>query len=537
MEKDLRKLSGLGPKSLQRLAEMGITSLEDLASRPVDADSQGWAFFSKRDEWKRLVLQARAILLHKHIEPGMVEVLPDSVKLKTKDQLAQKIFITNVLEVSERVVKVDESSPDFTIIGPKDTGNPQNDAYYKRLFSDALLRVPEKVGGIKKHTAFSLDSEQGVNELQYIMQMQRAYDNYLADLVSSRLEETVQYGKDLKLADLVDYLQSLSSNLYFDSFLSLVQQYSLCDAPIVSNGVRKMSTGFNLALFGQPGTGKTFATVDLVVGNENDGIPAHGLPGINRYCGGMTVAQFVRIAQAYQGRKFNFIVTEFNDWFKYPGMVENLKQALERKQLKYETVNETIGPYSFDSFFSVNYNTQVHQRGYEVTINDPNFNAIEDRMITRLHRMTKARFINILDSMKGHLLSETEYDAQKIRDHLVLVYGIQTGHPLVAQHFERKDVELTHEVVNTVTDAAKTFVENLSTENVAFSPRLVKRTISLCCAMSVMKYFSSPKLVPDAEMMDYGVQFFCQEASVRSQESVNPDAVYLKIKSKVLKNE
>jgi hypothetical protein len=40
-------------------------------------------------------------------------------------------------------------------------------------------------------------------------------------------------------------------------------------------------------------------------------------------------------------------------------MVDVLKIAMERGEIKYELHNEAVGPYRFDSFFSVNYNTKV----------------------------------------------------------------------------------------------------------------------------------------------------------------------------------
>jgi hypothetical protein len=525
----LGKLGGVGPKALRMLSEMGIESIEDLAKRDVE-DSKGWKFFGKKDAWKRLVLQARSILLPEYVDEKDIVLLRDCVRIPPNNELAKSIFITNVLELSEKSVSV-IPTPSYCEIRAKRTGNKANDDYYGRIFSDALLRVPERLSSMRRGGAFSIDSEQGISELQGINLMQSQFDSYLEELVGTRLEETIEHGKKTSVGEMVAYLQQISSNLYFDSFLSLLQQYALSDTPIASKGERKMSTGFNLAIFGQPGTGKTFATVDLIMGNENDGIPAHGLPGINRYCGGMTVAQFVRIAQAYQGKKFNFIVTEFNDWFKYPGMVENLKQALERKKLRYETVTESIGPYSFDSFFSVNYNTTVYQKGYDVTIRDPNFNAIEDRMVTRLHRMTKDRFANILKSMESHLLSEVVYNPRQIRDHLVLVYAIQTGHPLVRELFDRKEIELNSNTVHRIVSVAGLFADRAGGDSVSFSPRLVKRAIGLCSSMSLLKYFQQGRLTTDEEMEGMAIQFFCEEASVRSQEEVSADEILRLAKS------
>ncbi len=511
----MRKLRGIGPKALQKLAEMGISTLDELADRSPEVDYQGWALFGKKDEWKRLVIQSRSLLVPEYIKPESVSLGSDRVFIDTSRPLAPRIFITNVMELPETAVMI--SLLDKYVITPKKTGSPQSDAYYTNLFINSLSRVPERLKLIRgRPQGLSLDSEQGVAEYQNVLFMERQFEEYLADLVKNRLERTIEHGKGMKITDLMAYLNSIAGNLYFDSFLSLIQQYSLSDSPIVSKGSVKMSTGFNLALMGQPGTGKTFATVDIIMGNANESIPAHGLPGFNRYCGGITVAQFIRIGQAYQDKKFNFVVPEFNDWFKYPGMVENLKQALERKMLKYETVNETIGPYKFNSFFTVNYNTNVSERGYEVTIRDPNFNAVEDRMTCRLHRMSKGRFLEILDSLGSHLLGETVFDPIRIRDHLTLTYAIQTGHPLVAEQFPRKEVSLEPEVVNAVTDAAKKYISELESDSVGFSPRLVKRTIQLCCSMALMKYFQSGEIVrPGEEELKFALQFFNEEAAVR----------------------
>jgi hypothetical protein len=512
---DLRKLRGIGPKALQKLSEMGISSLEQLAERSPEIDYQGWALFGRKDEWKRLVIQARSLLVPDYIKPEFVSVGQGRITIESKQPLSPRILVTNILELPESTVTV--SLLDNYIITPKKTGSPSSDSYYSSMFNNALLRIPERLKLIRlRNKGVSLDSEQGVVEYQNVLFMERQFEEYLDDLVKNRLERTIEHGKHFKITDMMAYFNSIAGNLYFDSFLSLIQQYALSDSPIVSKGSVKMSTGFNLALMGQPGTGKTFATVDIILGNANESIPAHGLPGFNRYCGGITVAQFIRIGQAYQDKRFNFLIPEFNDWFKYPGMVENLKQALERKMLKYETVNETIGPYRFNSFFTVNYNTHVNDSGYEATIRDPNFNAVEDRMTCRLHKMSKGRFLEILDSLGSHLLGETVFDAGRVRDHLTLVYAIQTSHPLVAGQFPKKDVSLEPEVVSAVTDAAKKYVSSIEGDSVAFSPRLVKRTIQLCCSMALMKYFQSDSAIrPGEEELKYALQFFNEEAIVR----------------------
>ncbi|MEM3400379.1 MAG: hypothetical protein QXP42_06115 [Candidatus Micrarchaeia archaeon] len=538
---DLKRLAGIGKKNMQKLVSMGITSLEELALRSPEHDYEGWAFFGKKDEWRRMVLQARALLAKQYISPNIVFVEGSGeegrriVALNTTNKLVCKIFVTNILELPESAVDV--IVLDRTYVYPKKTGSQASDNYYERIFTAALLRLPEKLREVCKHGSIpvSIDSAQGASEYAHVRFLYGQFEHYLSEIIDKRLGETIEYGKKITLSSLMDYLQGIAGTLYFDSFLALMQQYALSDTPIVSGDSVKMSTGFNLALMGQPGTGKTFATVDLIMGNENDGIPPHGLPGINRYCGGITVAQFIRIAQAYQGKKFNFVVPEFNDWFKYAGMVESLKQAMERKYLKYETVNETIGPYKFDSFFSVNYNTQVYERGYDVTISDPNFNAIEDRMVCRLHRMTKDRFLHILESLETHLLDEAEFSAQNIRDHITLTYAIQTEHQLVKKKFQRKPVLLEKETVHTITEAARIFLSHVEEPNVAFSPRLIKRTIQLCCSLAIPNYFKSGEfLVPDKEALGIALRFFCEEASMRTQEKVEANEVYEEIRKKLI---
>lgn len=220
-------------------------------------------------------------------------------------------------------------------------------------------------------------------ERQEIGKMDNEFNEYLRELLKSRLESTIRFGKTFSAAALADYLMKLfGSVLYFDSFLSIIQQYGLADVDIVhESGRTGMRTGWNLALFGEPGTGKSFSTRDMILGKLDAKVYPHGIPGRNRYAGGMTPARFIRIGQAYVGRTFNFIIPEFNDWFRYKGMVEPLKLAMERGIIKYELHREVIGPYRFGGFFSVNYNVATFGRGYEVTISDPNFSLPYDEYV------------------------------------------------------------------------------------------------------------------------------------------------------------
>jgi hypothetical protein len=368
-------------------------------------------------------------------------------------------------------------------------------------------------------------------ERQKIGEMEREFDEYLQDLLKYRLERTIRFGKEFGLDFLSRYLEEMfGSVLYFDSLLSITQQYGLANTEIVhEKGKTGRKTGWSLALFGDPGTGKSFSTRDMILGQPSVKIGAHGLPGRNRYCGGMTPARFIRIGQAYGSRTFNFIVPEFNDFFKYKGMVEPLKIAMEQGEIKYETHNETIGPYRFTSFFAVNYNVSIHAKGYEVTIQDPNFNAIEDRMLCRLHRLTKERFVEITRSQTKLALGTIDLmkDSQKIRDHLTLVYAIETGHPLVKQRFQSKPVMITPQVFDIIGKTRASILERIPQKVVKFSARLEDKALRFACAASLMDYFHDDlKFIPVGDtVLKHATQLYVEEASIRSKEAFEPEDV------------
>jgi hypothetical protein len=282
-------------------------------------------------------------------------------------------------------------------------------------------------------------------------------------------------------------------------------------------------TGFHLALFGVPGTGKTFAVKDLMIGDPDKGVKGHGLVGLNRYCGGMTPANFIRIGEAYQGKRFNFVVTEFNDWFRYKGMVEPLKNALEQGLIRYETKHETVGPYKFSSFFATNYNTKVTGRfDYTVTISDPNFNAIEDRMLVRLHRMTKERFKELARSQKELAMGRIKMQfADQIRDHLVLVYAIQTEHELVKDKFRKKNIIIREETFKKLEQATNSILNQLK-EQVRFSARVQRNALKLASAFSLTSFFAqdSEKLEITSDALDLALKFFVEEVAIRQKVEI-----------------
>jgi len=393
-------------------------------------------------------------------------------------------------------------------------------------------------GGIMKTPRTSAEgtrSDPLSEERQLIEQMDLELHKYLSDLIKYRLDETLRFGKTFSISQLADYLRELFGPLlYSDSLLTITQQYGLANVEIVyADGRTGMQTGWNLSLFGEPGTGKSFSTRDIILGKLDAKIPAHGIPGRNRYTGGITPARFIRVGQAYSGRVFNFIVPEFNDWFKYKGMVEPLKLALEHGLIKYETHREVIGPYQFNSFFSVNYNVAGLDRSYEATVQDPNFNAIEDRMLCRLHRLTKQRFIEIAESQMRLALGEidVEKDGSKIRDHLTLVYAVETQHPLVQKRFPMKSVMLTSKAQEMLTKARRAILEEIPGDTVRFSARLEDHAIRFACAASLLSYFqSSLDYVPvSKEALEYAMRLYVEEASVRSRDEFIPEVVLGKL--------
>jgi len=369
------------------------------------------------------------------------------------------------------------------------------------------------------------------DERKKLSQMHAELDTYLSDLLKNRLDETIEFGKTFSAAAAAEYMHSMFGELlYFDSFLSIIQQYSLCDVEIVNpKGKTGLRTGWSFALFGEPGTGKSFSTRDLILGIPGGKMAPHGIPGRNRYCGGITPARFIRIGQVYMGKTFNFIVPEFNDWFRYSGMVDVLKIAMERGEIKHELHREIIGPYRFDSFFTVNYNTAVMGQGYAVTIGDPNFNAIEDRMICRLHRMTKERYVEIAKSQMRLAMGEVDVDrgAKQIRDHVTLVYAIETGHPLVRGRFKKKPVMITPEMYDAIGRARAAILKRIP-ESMKFSARLEHNVVKFACAASLLNYFKDDLdyVSVDANALEMAIRLYVEEASVRSKEEFKPEGVF-----------
>ena len=358
------------------------------------------------------------------------------------------------------------------------------------------------------------------DERAEIRSMDSEFLDHLREVLRERLDATVEFGRTFNVERLAEYLRGLfGEELYFDSLISVLQQYALADVPLLApTGRPTGATGFHLALFGPPGTGKTFSIDDLIRGNPRSGVPPHGLPGRNRYCGGITPVQFLRVGASYTGRTFNFIVPEFNDWFKYRGMVEPLKLVMEQREVKWETTLGTVGPYTFRSFFSVNYNVRTAgAQDYWTTIGDPNFAALEDRMLLRFHPMTRARFRAVEASAERLELGELDFAlAGKIRDHLTLVHAIETAHPLVPPKYRPRAVRLERPLYERLRAVSEKALK--TTGFPKFSPRLKSRAVRLGAAASLLTYFGAgdaPQLAIRKMEAEFAERFYEEEIRAR----------------------
>ncbi|HYA58531.1 MAG TPA: hypothetical protein VEH57_08770 [Thermoplasmata archaeon] len=358
------------------------------------------------------------------------------------------------------------------------------------------------------------------DEASEIRSMDSEFLDHLREVLRERLDETLEFGRTFNVERLATYLRRLfGEEIYFDSLISILQQYALADVPLLApTGRATGATGFHLALFGPPGTGKTFSIDDLIRGNPRSGVPAHGLPGRNRYCGGITPVQFLRVGASYTGRTFNFIVPEFNDWFKYRGMVEPLKLVMEQREVKWETTLGTVGPYTFRSFFSVNYNVRTAgAQDYWTTIADPNFAALEDRMLLRFHPMTRARFRAVEAAAERLELGELDFElASRIRDHLTLVHAIETGHPLAAGQFRARPVRLERPLYDRLRAVSERALK--TTGFPKFSPRLKSRAVRLSAGAALLAYFSQedePQLAIGKMEAELAERFYEEEIRAR----------------------
>lgn len=501
-----------------------VTLFHDYAVRKgVDFNGKYWSVhegeIKREGSWDTIRKNLIAVLKEEGAKAyAILKALLD-LKKQTKD---------NYFDFTEKVRELSGKSVSWKVLHKLEKLGIVHKRYSQ---NNQELWVPEEIRPLVEEVLeenpqqLSLSTDIALAEFEEVKKMDAEFENYLNDILNNeeRLESTIKFGESFEVEKMKDYLL-MFGNLYFDILLSLIHQYALADIPIVNqSGKIAGYTGFNLAFFGAPGTGKTFAVDDIIRGNERLNIPPHGLPGRNRYCGGMTPAKFIRIAEAYEGRKFNFIVPEFNDWFKYKGMVEPLKLAMEHREIKYEIKGETVGPYKFSPFFSVNYNTRVKERGYEVTVSDPNFNSIEDRMLCILHKMTKDRFLALRESQKKLRLGKIDFDlANSIRDHLCLVHAIYTTN----MDFPQKPVMLTEDVEEALSRADEVLLEHVeSVEMLSPSVRLADMAVKLAGASKILTYFKEDELEIGKDEINLALNFYVEEMNTRCGEVFDIDRV------------
>jgi len=126
---------------------------------------------------------------------------------------------------------------------------------------------------------------------------------------------------------------------------------------------------------------------------------------------------------------------------------------------------------------------------------------------------------------------DVEEGAQQIRDHLLLVYAAETGHPFMRGRFPLKPVMLTAKTQNMLMEARRAILEEIPREVVRFSARLEDRAIRFACAASLLSYLQSNlDYIPvSEEALKYAMQLYVEEASVRSREEFLPESVLGKL--------
>ncbi len=291
-----------------------------------------------------------------------------------------------------------------------------DDEYLLRDFDETILNPYLESGFSTQDAIFEY--------MNVVVPMKRQFEEFVASLTEEDIDEVKGQIRDVW--DVANYTKHVMEDMYMDVLLPIIQQYGMVDLPIYSSEGRKITqTGFSLAYFGEPGTGKTFATDDFIRGNERNGIPPHGIIGRVRYAEGMTPKKLIAILEAYQNYPVDWVIPEFNDFFRYRGMVEKLKLVMEQREVSDETKKEVIKPYKVTSFFIVNYNTHVSKGKWRTTIDDPNFNAIEDRMICKIFVNDEEREKAIYRNMVRRISGDIDwYLSDYLRKHLTYSYYV-----------------------------------------------------------------------------------------------------------------
>ncbi|NYT00411.1 MAG: hypothetical protein GKB99_01620 [Methanocellales archaeon] len=528
---DLVKIPGIGPKKEKELSSIGVFTVEDLAKRSF-WDDRGEAYFG-HNWWVRLVRGARMsvgqIIINDVKKISQDEIVIETDKTYSDEELIKK-SVASLLHSHDywflTSIKEDINSYRVTVLPVESSKH-----YFTKYIITSAECLIEQI-----RRGRNGEETKDFTEKETARDMEASLMNYLKGLMP-RERDVKDFAKSMQLSSLCEYFEEYGGMASIDVLLSWAQLFGIADVDVLKpNGEKLTTTGFHLAYFGDVGTGKTYSSIDFVMGNERIGLEPHGIPGRYRYCGGITPYMFIQMGQYYEGDKMVFLVPEFNDWFFHEkGMVERLKLAMEQKPLKYESSRETIGPYVFTSFFNANYNVKIKKKGYKLTVSDPNFNAIEDRCFCRLHKMTKQRFLDIIDSIEKHTLGtnkEIKITPDQIRDHATLLYSINTG---LINHYKPSKVQFSEEQISTIMSAIKIFAEEYMGDGklINASPRSIYKCLQLASTLTLPFYFTakaieSPShriLLVEDRALNMAVEIMIEELTVRMLKDSSPENV------------
>jgi hypothetical protein len=109
----------------------------------------------------------------------------------------------------------------------------------------------------------------------------------------------------------------------------------------------------------------------------------------------------------------------------------------------------------------------------------------------------------------------------QIRDHLVLVYAIQTEHELVKNRFRKKNVIIRDETFKKLEQATNSILNQLK-EQVRFSARVQRNALKLASAFSLFSFFdqSGEKLEITSDALDLALKFFVEEVAIRQKAEI-----------------
>ncbi len=135
------------------------------------------------------------------------------------------------------------------------------DSIHYSLYKEIVPLIREVLASPEVHQMPVYKSEAAQEELEEVRKREQQFNDYLKKLLEERLDETLEFGKSLSIGFIAEYLEEMfGPALYYDALLALAQQYAMTSTQVVNpEGGTAFHTGFHLALFGSPGTGKTFA--------------------------------------------------------------------------------------------------------------------------------------------------------------------------------------------------------------------------------------------------------------------------------------